>query len=187
MLIDHGAMLAVQDGHTHDFFAPSAISRPLDHISHGDETERQKRLQLLADIGAGLADPTACFEPQAWEFPGDFVASIAYGKSVRFHSLNLINDGQIPQLPGHVFVETAATGSDGAVQPDRVDLPRELVPYCLRTAALTDLIVQAGLHRRRALIYGAIELDPTIIDKSAARYAIEACLEAHQDLIGKFA
>lgn len=186
MMRDHGALLAVQDGHTHDFFAPSSISRPLNHISHGNEAERQHRLQLLAAIGSGNADPTACFEPQAWEFPGDFVASVAYGTPVRFHSLNLINQGQIPQLPRNVFVETAATGARGVVKPDHIDLPAEVVPYCLRTLAVTDMIVQAGVQKRMALVNSAIELDPTITDKSAAQVALGACLQAHEDLIGTF-
>jgi alpha-galactosidase/6-phospho-beta-glucosidase family protein len=185
-LLDHGAMLAVNDGHTRDFFAPEPGRRPLDHISHGDAAERAARLQLLQDIGAGKAEVSRAFEPQAWEYPGDYIAAVAYGRDIRFHSLNLINNGQIPQLPRHVFVEAAATGRGGVVAPDRVDLPSALVPYCLRTAAVTDAIVQAATRRSRAMLKAAVELDPTVIDKQSGWRAVEACLQAHADLIGAY-
>ncbi len=35
------------------------------------------------------------------------------------------------------------------------------------------------------LIGAALELDPTILDKAAARRALQACREAHADLLGK--
>lgn len=185
-LVDHRAMLAVNDGHTRDFFAPESGRRAMDHISHGDATERALRLQLLKEIGEGKAEVSRAFEPQAWEYPGDYVAAVAYAKRIRFHSLNLINTGQIPQLPRGLFVETAATARDGRVTPDVVDLPQSLVPYCLRTAAVTDAIVQAATRRSRAMLKAAVELDPTILDKDAGWRAVEACLKAHADLIGAY-
>lgn len=185
-LLDHGAMLAVNDGHTRDFFAPEPGRRAMDHISHGDPTERAQRLQLLKAIGEGRAEVSRAFEPQAWEYPGDYVAAVAYAKPIQFHSLNLINDGQIPQLPRGIFVETAASSRDGRVTPDVVDLPPSLVPYCLRTAAVTDAIVQAATRKSRSMLKAAVELDPTIVDKDAGWRAVEACLEAHADLIGAY-
>ncbi len=185
-LTDHGVMLAVNDGHTRDFFSPKTGQKPLDHISHGNADERNARMQLLKDIGEGKADPALCYEPQAWEYPGDFVAAVAYGKNLSFHSLNLPNTGQIPQLPHGAIVETAASAVNGIVSPQTSDLPANIVPYCLRTIAVTNAIVRAAIDRSRSGLRTAIELDPTILDKSAGKRAVDECLNAHEDLIGKF-
>jgi hypothetical protein len=61
-----------------------------------------------------------------------------------------------------------------------------ILPHGERTARVTDTIVRAGLARRRRLVHEAIELDPTALDKAAGLRATDACLEAHEDVLGRF-
>jgi alpha-galactosidase/6-phospho-beta-glucosidase family protein len=113
---------------------------------------------------------------------------MAFGVPASFTSLNLVNAGQVPNLPASVFVETPATadGPQGPV-PRTLPLPETVVPYCESVSRrMTDAIVRAAEKRSRRLLHHAVELDPTIMDKAAGVCAIEACLEAHADLLPTF-
>jgi alpha-galactosidase/6-phospho-beta-glucosidase family protein len=65
-------------------------------------------------------------------------------------------------------------------------LPETVLPYCERAAAVTDAIVRAAEKRSRRLLHYAVVLDPSILDKAAGIRAIDACLEAHGDLLPTF-
>jgi alpha-galactosidase/6-phospho-beta-glucosidase family protein len=112
---------------------------------------------------------------------------MAFGTKASFTSLNLANTGQVPNLPAHVFVETPATasGPEGPV-PRTLPLPETVVPDCEHAARVTDAIVRAAEKHSRRLLHHAVELDPTIVDKAAGFCAIDACLEAHGDLLPTF-
>lgn len=187
LLRETGYLLATHDGHTHDFFAPMpGESVSLASTSHGSADQRDARLRLLRDVAEGREPHRRAFDKLAWEHPGDFIRAMVGGREVRLHSLNLVNRGQIPQLPGDVFVETACAVDGEGPRPDRVDLPPEVVPLTRRTAAVTDAIVRAARQRRRGLVHVAVEMDPLIVDKARGRAAVDDCLAAHADLIGPY-
>jgi alpha-galactosidase/6-phospho-beta-glucosidase family protein len=98
----------------------------------------------------------------------------------------MINQGQIPNLPRSVFVETPCTVTRDGPVPHTVELPSTVLPLCLRTALVTDTIVQAALLRKRVLVHQAVELDPTVQEKLAGIRAIDTCLEAHADLLPRY-
>lgn len=180
-----GYLLGANDHHYADFLEPDPAN-PVsnrDHATHGTADMRVERLKLLADIAAGNAPMEPLTSRVSWERPGDVIAAIALGKSIRLHSLNLINDGQMPQLPAHVFVETAATATPQGPVPDQVTMPESVLPLLRRTAQVTDAIVRAARQRSRKLVYEAVEIDPTIFDKPAARMAIDECMAAHADIL----
>jgi alpha-galactosidase/6-phospho-beta-glucosidase family protein len=113
---------------------------------------------------------------------------MATGREKHLSALNLSNaGGQIPNLPRQVFVETPVIIDANGPRPQPVTLPTEVLPYCTRTAAVTDMIVRAALERSRKKLREALELDPTVTDKKAGWQALEACLTAHADLLPRFA
>ena len=122
-------------------------------------------------------------EHLSWERPIDLVAAMISGKAIPFNSLNLINNGQMPDLPSSVFVETPCTASAQGPIPQTVALPPTVLPYCERIALLSDAIVRAARERKRALVEKSVELDPTILDKQAGIRAINTCLHAHADIL----
>ncbi|HEX5324191.1 MAG TPA: hypothetical protein VFW40_10420 [Capsulimonadaceae bacterium] len=188
MSLDTGYLLAPADGHTQDFFTPLPGDTRHEHEPwHGGEEERQKRLVALREIGEGARPWGELLIHEAWEKPGQFIRAMAGGAPAELHSLNLINSQrQIPELPANVFVETPCVVNAGGPEPARVSLPAVVVPYCARTALVTDTIVRAERERSRALVHAAVELDPTVLDKAAGIAAIDACLEAHVDLLPRF-
>jgi alpha-galactosidase len=185
MSLDTGYLLAPADDHTRDFFAPQAGDpRQEGEPWHGGEEERQQRLVALREIGDGNRAWDELLVHEAWEKPGQFIRAMARGGPSTLHSLNLVNDkGQIPELPANAFVETPCMVQANGPAPEKTPLPPSVSPYCALTALVTDTIVRAALTHKRSLVHAAVELDPTVLDKAAGIAAIDACLEAHTDLL----
>ena len=175
------------DSHIRDFLEPLGPPPREQTLHHGTAEERAARLALLRDVAEGRMPWDPLFVQTAWERPVDLVAAMAFGRPCHFHSLNLVNTGQVPNLPRGVFVETPAEGTASGPVPVEVELPAPVLPYCERTARVTDAIVRAATQRSRKLLREAVELDPTILDKQTGVQAVGACLAAHADLLPEFA
>ncbi|MCY3024192.1 MAG: hypothetical protein NTW87_34890 [Planctomycetota bacterium] len=181
-----GYLLTCGDCHVRDFLPPAPGTDARREATHGSPGERERRLRLLAAIGAGEQPWDELFAHRSWEKPVDLVAALAFGKPAEFPSLDLINRGQIPSLPRNVFVETPCSASRDGVTPQTVELPREVQGYCQRAAEVTEAIVRAGMTRQRLLLDRAVELDPTILDKQAGRAALAECMKAHADVLPRY-
>ncbi len=178
-----GYLLVPVDDHTRDFLHPSPSTPTDDEVPpfHGTSDERQQRIAQLRRVAQG----TENFELHnpSWERPIDVIAALAFNEPTTLHSLDIMNEGQIPNLPRNVFVETPCIVTSERVMPQTITLPEAVVPLCQRTAQVTDTIVQSALQQSRSLVHRAIELDPTVLDKAAGIRAIDACLDAHSDML----
>ncbi len=185
LLKETGYLPQPHDGHVGDFLAPApGTPGGLGHeIFHGDPKERDERRCALEAMAAGTRPWTELARKVAWERPVDFIAALTEGRRVRIHALNLINDGQIPNLPKGVFVETPAVVDSSGIELPTLPLPDSVLPYSLHTAKVTDAIVRAARRRSRKFLHKAVERDPTIINKTAGVLAIEDCLRVHADLL----
>lgn len=181
-----GYLLFPNDNHTKDFLPPDGTVTDRTMAGHGDASERQARLKLLKDIADGKSPIDPLLAHPSWEHPLALIAALTHNKPGTFHSLNLINNGQLPQLPRNVFVETPATADARGIVPQTLTLPPTVLPYVQSAAAVTDAIVQAALQRSKRLLRDAIEIDPTILDKNRGLTALEACLTAHADVLPAF-
>ncbi|MFB3894241.1 MAG: hypothetical protein ACE15C_19725 [Phycisphaerae bacterium] len=176
-----GTWLLPCDDHVKDFLPPTGVEAPRTHAFHGDAAERQERREHLTAVAEGRTALNV--KGEAWERPVDLIASMLDGRQSRFNSINLINAGQIANLPRNVFVETPAVGTKDGPKPRELRLPPFTLPYTVSAAAVTDTIVQAALKRSVALVHKAVELDPTVQDKGAGLAAIDECLKAHADVL----
>jgi alpha-galactosidase/6-phospho-beta-glucosidase family protein len=108
------------------------------------------------------------------------------GETVTFNSLNLINDGLIGELPANVFVETMADVDRSGPKGRLISLPPEVVHHNLLATKINQTLVRAATQRKVSLLNEAVELDPTILDKSRGREALMQCIAAHQDLLPRY-
>ena len=177
-----GFMLLPYDEHCQDFLAPVGVEHSRTANFHGTAAERDARLAFLNDAAAGRATLDS-LEGESWERPMDLVAALAFGRPARFNSVNLVNGGQIPNLPRGIFVETPGEADSRRLRAPTLPLPETALPYALSAGAVTDTIVRAALTRSRELVRRAVELDPTVVDKQAGIAAMEALLEAHADVL----
>ncbi len=171
------------DAHIRDFLPPSRYSTPLEETSHGTAEERQERIKRLADTAAGKEHWGWLVEHRSWEKPIDFAVAQSGGRACDLHSLNLVNEGQITNLPKGVFVETPAHVTAAGPQLPTISLPAPVLPYSVLAAELNDTIVRAYRQRSLALAHRAVEMDPTVLDKGAAIAALDECLKAHADIL----
>lgn len=186
LCLETGFYLAAGDDHVRDFLTPPRPAPPAHIPFHGDDQERWKRLTQLREIAFENADWESLLDSVSWERPLDLIAARANNNLTTFRALNLVNTGQMPDLPNGVFVETPCTVTAQGLQPHTVHLPPAVQALTRRTAQVSDTIVCAALNRSREHLYEAIELDPTIEDKAAGRRAIDACLIAHADLLSVY-
>ena len=189
LLLDTGYLPAAGDDRIRDFLSPTPQTCPCQPLSEGEDEKR--RAQSLAELLAA-ADGNAPWEPllanRSWERPGDFIAARSFDRpAAAFVGLNLINHNQLPQLPRQVFVETPATVDARGVHPATFQVPQSLLGLMQRAAELNDTIVRAARWSSQELLDEAVELDPTILDKTAGRRALEECLKAHADLLPAYA
>ncbi|MGE5609589.1 MAG: hypothetical protein ACM359_10075 [Bacillota bacterium] len=183
MLAETGYLPAPDDKYLRDFLPPHepVPSRCLPDL--GTYEQRQQRIDLLRDIAEARAPWQDLFDREVWEKPIDLIAAMVKGRTKRFHALDLINRGQIPGLPACAFVETPAIGTTAGPIAEKIALPAAVSPLCEQAALVTDTIVRAARQQNRRLLHEAIEMDPTILDKLAATVALDACLEAHADIL----
>ena len=184
LLVETGYFPAAGDNQIRDFLEPPAdCPAPRAQVSEEDQEQREQRLKLLEGVAQGKQTYDELLARRAWERPIDLVAALAFNRPAAFTSLNLLNTRQIQQLPRKVFVETAATADGKGVCATPVQVPESLVPLLQRTAQVTDTIVRAARWTSRKHLDEAVELDPTIVDKTAGRNALDECLKAHADIL----
>ncbi len=180
-------LLLPYDDHTRDFLRPSKTTFSQEETPfHGSRLQREQRIALLQRVVSGAENVEMLLGNPSWERPIDAIVALRGGPSVALHALDMTNTGQISNLPHGIFVETPCTIAHDNLHPLQVTLPESVLPLTLRTAKVSDTLVQAALERRRDLVYLVIELDPTIEDKAAGLQAIDACLEAHADVLPQY-
>ncbi|MDB5323622.1 MAG: hypothetical protein JWN40_5253 [Phycisphaerales bacterium] len=187
LLLETGYFPATGDERIRDFIEP--VPHSIAHkvsLDPATDKQRQSRLKLLRAVAEGKAPWGELLAGRSWEKPIDLIAAMAFNRPpAAFTSLNLINAGQLPQLPNDVFVETPATVDRTGVRPAAAEfiLPDSILPLLSRTALLNDTIVRAVRWSSQELLDEAVELDPTILDKTGGRQALDECLKAHADLV----
>ena len=171
------------DAHMRDFLIPNSDSTPLELTSHGTVSEREAQFAALKAAANGSGPWKPLLTHRAWEKPVDFAVAMKIGKKVKFNSLNLVNDGQLPDLPNGIFVETPATVDIDGPNPLHLQLPESVAQMSLLQAKINDIIVHASLTDNFSLLDEALDLDLTVTDKQAGRRALQACLSVHDDLL----
>jgi len=174
------------DDHIQDFLPPEGLEHSIEISSHGSDADRARRMADLLAASRGEASWESLIDHPSWERPFDVIRALRGGEPTEVDSLNLVNEGQIPQLPWGVYVETAAVADADGVRAIPLNLPESVIAIARATAEQHDLLVRAARAKSLSLVMEAVENDPTILDKTKGRAAIERCLAAHVDLIGVF-
>ena len=181
-----GYLLMSGDAHVQDFLPIDGLESSIDWVTHGSYEERAARLKLLSDVSEGRVSIDQLKPQPSWERPSDFIQAMVQGTDATFTSLNLVNTGQISNLPLGLFVETEASIRNRALTPDSVTLPESVLPYSLLAIEINRLIAETFHTKSLSKLVEVIDLDPTIVDKARGREAANECLAAHADVIGTY-
>jgi len=174
-----GVLLLPNDHHTRDFLEAELDEHAAETPAHGTPIERGERQRMLQGAAEGRIHWRELVQHPSWERIADLIGAMAFNQPAEFVALNLINQGQLPQLPPEVVVETPAHADASGIHPVNLPLPEAVLPITRRAADVSHAIVRAALDRDRTALWQAVEMDPTIRDKASARRAVEVCLIRH--------
>lgn len=102
-------------------------------------------------------------------------------------SVNIPNQGYIPNLPDGAIVEIPAVIDATGVHGVSLDpLPEPIAAMCRTQINIIDRVVEAGVHGDRQAALQALLLDPVISSTSQAQAILDELLEAHKDFLPQF-
>jgi alpha-galactosidase len=142
----------------------------------------------IADLEAMLASDEVSEMPS-----GEMVAPIIVcheEQRAGWFPLNLPNDGQVPDLPDDVVVESMCTvDGDGLRGRDRAPLPPAMAEQLRRVSASQELTVAAALSGDRDAVFEAMLADPLAgrIDYDALGAMTDELLAATKQWLPQFA
>lgn len=187
-LIESGYLLAGGDACLQDLLPATGEipPHPAEDESHAAR-QRDRRLGALKAVGESKGPLEPLLALRSWERPIDFVAARSFDRPAgAIPGLNMRNTLQLPQLPRGAVVETPAIVDRTSIRPAHFMLPEKLLPMLHRATQLDDTIVRAARWSSEELLAEAIDLDPAIADKQAARIVLDHCLKSHADLLPVF-
>jgi alpha-galactosidase len=117
----------------------------------------------------------------------ELIEAIAGNTNAYIPTVNIPNQGYIPNLPDGIIVEVPAmvdgAGIHGLGLPP---LPEPIAELCRREAALARLVVDAAVTGSRELALQALLLDPMISDFDQAEGILNDYLEAYAEWLPQF-
>ncbi|HYE20439.1 MAG TPA: hypothetical protein VEA69_18475 [Tepidisphaeraceae bacterium] len=184
VLAETGYLPASGDECVRGFVVPS-VDGPT-YAASDSEADHRRWVTALAEMASGRRPWDALLAQASWERPTDLVAAITLGKPMTMSALNLVNAGQVPQLPAGTFVETPATVDGAGPVATPLALPDAVVPMLARACELSAAIVAAARSRSRYALDKILEADPSVTNVPLANRALDEILAANEDVVGRF-
>ena len=150
------------------------------------EQYRKERTQLAAAMAAGK-QPIDKLRQVRSEGAVELIEAIAGNTNAYIPTVNIPNQGYIPNLPDGIIVEVPAIANSAGIHGLGLDpLPEAIAELCRREAALAGLVVDAAVTSRRDLALQALLLDPMITDFDQAEGILNDYLEAYAEWLPQF-
>jgi alpha-galactosidase len=155
---------------------------------HGTEEERRQRWQELAEMGAGRRPWQELVDHGSWEHPVDIAVAVHTGGHAAMPIVNTPNRGGcLPGLPEERVVEIPVEVKSGVLRGLPVKpMPAKLTTVLKAISDVHELVAAAAATGDRTAARRAIEVDPAVVNKSAALAALDDMLAAHQDMLPQF-
>jgi len=130
------------------------------------------------------------FAPRSWAdtLAVPIIAAVTGNEFHRLPAVNMVNTGQINNLPRDIFVETPAVVDGGGIYPLSIgDLPPPLAAFNRRDIDQTELIVEAAVRGDRNLVLQAALLDPVVESVSQVEAMVDDMLRLNAVHLPQFA
>lgn len=150
------------------------------------EQWRKERSPLAAAMAAG-EQPIDGLRQVRSEGAVELIEAIAGNSNAYIPTVNIPNQGYIPNLPDGIIVEVPAVANGAGIHGLGLDpLPEPIAELCRREAALAGLVVDAAVTGSRELALQALLLDPMISDFDQAEGILKDYLEAYAEWLPQF-
>jgi alpha-galactosidase len=118
---------------------------------------------------------------------GPLIDGLACNNRKRMPSVNVRNDGYIPNLPDGAMVEVPGIVDANGITPLRVDpLPTGIAAMCMREIGVADLSIEAAVHGDRKAALQCLLADPHLHSVKAAEAILHELLESQKDYLPQF-
>jgi alpha-galactosidase len=148
-------------------------------LSARPEAEEQSEELVMVDL----------LSPRSWvdTLSIPMIAATVSNTPQRMPALNLINTGQIENLPRGVFVETPGLVDATGIHPVHMGaLPTTLAAFCQRDIDQTELIVEAAVTGDRKTALQAMLLDPVTESVQKSEAILETMLLEYKEQLPHF-
>ncbi len=150
------------------------------------EQWRKERTRLAAAMATG-EQPIDGLRQVRSEGAVELIEAIAGNSNAYIPTVNIPNQGYIPNLPDGIIVEVPAVANGAGIHGLGLDpLPEPIAELCRREAALAGLVVDAAVTGSRELALQALLLDPMISDFYQAEGILKDYLEAYAEWLPQF-
>ncbi|OPA74234.1 hypothetical protein BVG16_24205 [Paenibacillus selenitireducens] len=187
-LEQYGSVPLAGDSHTGEYLPfPDEIKVSEHGGYHGSDEERVERLRRLEEAANGRYPWQEMLENRSWERPGLVIHALATNTSLKQNMLNIPNRGYIRNLPDEIIVEVPANITNGKVEGCVVgDLPEPVRQLCEQVSRVHECSVRAAVTGDMDLVDEAIDIDPAITQKAAAKEAIRELIRVNADVLPLF-
>jgi alpha-galactosidase len=152
----------------------------------GGEQKRKERARLAAAMAAG-EQPIDGLRQVRSEGVVELIEAIAGNTDAFIPTVNIPNQGYIPNLPDGVIVEVPAVANGAGIHGLGLDpLPESIAELCRREAASAGLVVDAAVTGNREIALQALLLDPMISDFDQADCILNDYLDAYAEWLPQF-
>lgn len=150
------------------------------------EQRREERARVVAAMAVGER-PIDGLRHAHSEGAVELIEAIAGNTNAYIPTVNIPNQGYIPNLPDGIIVEVPAVADAAGLHGLGLDpLPEPIAELCRREAALAGLVVDAAVTGSRELALQALLLDPMISDFGQAEGILNDYLEAYAEWLPQF-
>lgn len=150
------------------------------------EQQRRERARWAATLSAGEQSIDDLRRVRS-EGPVELIEAIAGNTNAYIPTVNIPNQGCIPNLPDKTIVEVPAVADGAGIHGLGLDpLPGPIAELCRREAALAELAVDAAVTGNRELARQALLLDPMVGDIARAEGILKDYLEAYAEWLPQF-
>ncbi len=152
----------------------------------GNEGVREFLLKMMSDMAAGAMPVDGLREAES-EGAAEVIVGIGTGHEYYDETVNVPNQGAIPNLPDETIVEVPAMVGSYGIRPVQVGpLPRGVAELCRREVELVEMVVDTAVSGDRTLALQTLLLDPMINDIGRARAVLDDYLRTFEAVLPQF-
>lgn len=152
------------------------------------EWARARRDEMWAQIrGINSGTQPLILEPNTHERADWIIKEIFFDESAYEHSVNIVNNGSITNLPDDAIVEVPAlVGATGLSGQKVGRMPEAIASLLNREVTVAKLITKASIEGDRTAAVQAFALDPMVNDLRKAELMVEDYIAVHKKYLPQF-
>jgi alpha-galactosidase len=146
--------------------------------------EKEEALEWLRGVSSGTRNIEEQLRGRTTESVVDIICAITKGQNQYEVSLDIRNEGCIPNLPNDAIVEVPGVVSGDTVRGLRMaPLPEGIAALLRQQITIQALSVEAAVKGDRKLALQAMLLDPVVDNYNTASNVLDRLLETHKEYI----